>query len=227
MRKLISKHFIFINRLLARRYRTLLIFLIIMIIVPSFIGDVKYQGLASFILNSLVVFLSIHAIQESRKELIIWSSFAIIVIIINQLGVFKHAATIDFYLSFIIYIVFYAFVAIRLLIMILRTQTVNAGVLYASVLVYLFLGIIGGYLFMLIENAIPGSLQNLSVEDITNPSKFFYFSFITLSTVGYGDIVPNLAPSRALSMILSTTGPLYLTILVALLVSRFDHLHDK
>jgi hypothetical protein len=76
---------------------------------------------------------------------------------------------------------------------------------------------------MLIENAVPGSINNLAIDNITNPSNFFYFSFITLSTLGYGDITPVTAPAKAVCMILSTTGPLYLTVLVALLVSRFEN----
>ena len=174
-------------------------------------------------MNSVVVLLCIYAVHETRQHLVVGITCALLVIITNQLGVFKNQATLDFYLSFIIYILFYMFVAYRLLKMILVTAAVNAGVLYAAILVYLFVGIIGGYLFMLIENAVPGSLNNLELTNITNPSKFFYFSFITLSTLGYGDITPSLAPARALSMILSTAGPLYLTVLVALLVSRFDH----
>jgi hypothetical protein len=223
MRKVISRHFNIINNLLARRYRSLLVALISMIIVPSFLEGTGYQGIASFFLNSILVLLAIYAIHETRWQLYYGITAALIVIVINQVGIFKESATINFYLSFIIYIMFYAFVAYKLLIMILKTENVKVGVLYAAVLVYLFIGIIGGYLFMLIENANPGSLNNLEIENITNPSKFFYFSFITLSTLGYGDITPVSPSAQSLSMILSTTGPLYLTILVALLVSRFEH----
>ena len=122
-----------------------------------------------------------------------------------------------------VYVLFYAFVANKLLILILRTPNVKIGVLYAAVIVYLFIGIIGGYLYMLIEKVNPGSLENLALENITNPSKFFYFAFTTLTTLGYGDIAPVSPLAQSLSILLSITGPLYLTILVALLVSRFKH----
>lgn len=223
MRKVTSRHFKIINNLLATRYRSLLISLIAMIIVPSFFEDNKYQGLVSFLLNSLTLFLSINAIQESKKQLYLGATAAFIVVLVNQFGVFREEATLDFYLSFFIYLVFYAYVAFRLLKMIVATVNVKVGVLYASVIVYLLIGIVGGYILMLIENAAPGSINNLELENITTPSKFFYFSFITLSTLGYGDITPISPPARSVCVILSTTGPLYLTVLVALLVSRFEH----
>lgn len=227
MDKLISSHFKFINNLLSKRYKSLLIGMIAMIIVPGFFQETNYEREIAFMLNGLVVFLCIYAIQESRLQLYSGLVIAALVILYNHAGVFERSRAIDFYLSFIIYIFFYAYVAYRLLVMILKTDRVRTGVLYAAIIVYLFIGIIGGYLFMLIENITPGSLNNLLLVDITSPSKFFYFSFTTLSTLGYGEISPSSAPARSLAIILSTTGPLYLTVLVALLVSRFEHVdHD-
>jgi len=194
-----------------------------MIILPSFLEDSRYQGLVSFALNSLTIFLSIYAIQESKRQLYGGFLLAFGVLMVNQFGVFKSEATLDFYLSFFIYLVFYAYVAYKLITMIIATENVKIGVLYAAIIVYLLIGIVGGYLMMLIENAVPGSINNLAIDNITNPSNFFYFSFITLSTLGYGDITPVTAPAKAVCMILSTTGPLYLTVLVALLVSRFEN----
>lgn len=223
MQHIISKPYSFINSLLERRYRSLLFALVAMIILPSFLEGSPYQGLVSFFLNSLTIFFCIYAIHENKRQLYGGFVLACVVIIVNQFGVFKSEATLDFYLSFIIYLLFYAFVAYTLLKMIVATEEVSVGVLYAAVLVYLLIGIVGGYMLMLVENAGPGSINNLAIENITNPSKFFYFSFITLSTLGYGDITPASPPARSICMVLSTAGPLYLTILVALLVSRFDN----
>ncbi|MGB4959337.1 MAG: ion channel, partial [Saprospiraceae bacterium] len=190
MHKIVSRHFDFINHLLARRYRSVLIFLVLMIILPGFFEDTIYKNFSFFILNSITIFLSIYAIHENKKQLQIGFAIAFLVILINQFGIFKNVATFNFYFSFVIYLVFYAYVAYRLLKMIMASENVRIGVLYASVIVYILIGVVGGYLFMLIENASPGSIQNLKLENITNPSDFFYFSFTTLSTLGYGDINP-------------------------------------
>lgn len=224
MKKVIAKPFHLINNLLARRYRFLLIALVGMIILPSFLeGYPTIQDALSFVFRSAVMFAGIYAVQESDKQLKIGMAAGLFIILINSFGVFKESARLNFYFSFMIYIFFYVYVAYKLMTLIIKTANVKVGVLYAAVNVYLLMGVIGGYLFMLIENAHPGSLNNLVIENLGNPSKFIYFSFITLSTLGYGDITPALPASQSLAMILSTSGPLYLTILVALLVSRFEH----
>ena len=219
-----DKSFDFINNLLTRRYRFLLYTLVGMIILPSFlIGYPTIQDALSFGFRSAVMYAGVYAIQKSDREFKIGLIIGFAIILINSFGVFQASARLNFYFSFIFYILFYVFVAYRLLTKLLKTEKVTVGVLYAAVNVYLLMGIIGGYLFMLIENASPGSLNNLAIENLSNPSKFFYFSFITLSTLGYGDITPAMPASQSLAMVLSTTGPLYLTIMVALLVSRFDN----
>jgi len=194
-----------------------------MIFLPGFLVKTEYQEMVSFILNSFTVILCIITIQETKFQLYTGIFIALFILIVNQLGVFNAYAQIDFYMSFIIYILFYIFVVYKLIAMIFKTNNVGLGVLLAAIIVYLLIGVIGGYLFMLIENAWYGSLINLTVENLKAPSEFFYFSFCTLTTVGYGDIYPYSPPAQSLAMLLSIIGPLYLTILVALLVSRFSH----
>ena len=64
----------------------------------------------------------------------------------------------------------------------------------------------------------PGAFsESLSAAD--GARAFLYFSFVTLTTVGYGDILPVHPAARSLAMLEAVTGPLYLAILVARLVS--------
>ena len=223
MKKIKRKPFRIITTVLERKYKSLLLMLVAMILVPSFITNLYAQQLVSFILTSSTIFLAINAIIRTKQQLYLGFALAGIVILVNQVGIFKSEASLDFYLSFLLYLLFYIYVVYRLLTMIIATANVRIGVLYASVIVYLLIGVIGGYLFMLIENASPGSVTNLEVDTLTNPKEFFYFSFTTLSTLGYGEITPYSAAARAISILLSTIGPLYLTVLIALLVSRFEH----
>jgi len=197
-----------------------------MIILPSFFTEGSVlQSVLAFSLRSLVVFAGIYAIHETNMQLYAGLIIGTFVILINLFGVFKDSVEINYYLSFVIYIFFYCLIAYKLMNLIIRSEKVNLGVLYAAVNVYLLIGIIGGFIYMLIENSQPGSINNLSVDKLNSTTGFFYLSFITLSTLGYGDITPVSPSAKAVSIMLSTAGPLYLTILVALLVSRFEAEH--
>jgi glucan phosphoethanolaminetransferase (alkaline phosphatase superfamily) len=192
-----------------------------MVLLPSFFGTPAIQKAVAYVIQASVVYLGILCIQESKRELNVGLSLGFTVLIINWLGIFEDDATINFYLSFMIFMVFYAYLAYRLLFKIFETHKVTPGVLFASINIYLLLGIIGAFAFMLIENIQPGSLHNLQLEDLTHPSRFYYFSFSTLTTVGYGDITPTTSSAQAIAILLSTSGQLYLTIIVAIIVGRY------
>lgn len=119
---------------------------------------------------------------------------------------------------------FFAFTSIVLLRQALGASTVTADIIAGAVCVYLLLGVIWALVFSLIEQLLPGSfLVNGSpfAPDVAQSvlrSELLYLSFITLSTVGYGDVVPAVPSARAFAVLEALTGQLYLTVLVARLV---------
>ena len=93
--------------------------------------------------------------------------------------------------------------------------------LQGAVVVYLSLATIFANAFSLVWELIPGAYSNLP-SAAPGPSEFatmFYFSLATLTTTGYGDIVPLYPFARSLASLESVIGPLYLTITVARLVT--------
>lgn len=50
---------------------------------------------------------------------------------------------------------------------------------------------------------------------------FLYYSFITMSTVGYGDIIPRIPETQTLAYVISITGQLYVAIIIAFLFGKF------
>jgi hypothetical protein len=93
---------------------------------------------------------------------------------------------------------------------------VNRDVIFAAVSVYLLIGLSWSYLYEFLEMSSPQSFSG--PEPILHNDDFQYYSFVTLATVGYGDIVPVTRPARALSVLEALTGQLYLTILISRLV---------
>jgi hypothetical protein len=90
-----------------------------------------------------------------------------------------------------------------------------------AVAVYLLLGIAWGFTYYLIATLDPGafSISSSSPTNVVAHSEFLYFSFITLTTVGFGDITAIHPVARSLVMLEALTGQLFPAILIARLVS--------
>jgi voltage-gated potassium channel Kch len=100
-------------------------------------------------------------------------------------------------------------------------STITNDHLYTAASIYLVLGMQWFALYRAIETVYPGSFLH-STTGITNrPSDLLYFSLVTLTTVGYGDILPVSPAVRMLSALEGVAGVLYVAITVALLVSAY------
>ena len=86
----------------------------------------------------------------------------------------------------------------------------------AAIMVYLFLGLVWSRLYEITGLMIPGAFH---MEGSTTITSYIYFSFITLTTIGYGDILPIHPMARNLAVLEAITGQMYIAILIARLVS--------
>ena len=103
--------------------------------------------------------------------------------------------------------------------------------IFASLGLYLLFGLIFALLFAVIEELQPGSFhypQTLSSGAGSRPlSHLFYFSYVTLATLGYGDIVPLTGPAKGMAIMEAIIGQMYLVVVVARLVSLYGRSEDN
>jgi hypothetical protein len=126
-------------------------------------------------------------------------------------------------------IVFIIFVIFHLLRFILRAPRVNSEVLCAGVASYLLLGLLWSFAYMLVAWLVKGAFfYNGQAETAPDMTTFtsVYFSFITLTTVGYGDIVPAVPVARMLAATEAMTGTLFVAILISRLASLYSNRSD-
>ena len=100
----------------------------------------------------------------------------------------------------------------------MRAATVDAEHLYAALSAYLLAGIFFGIFYWVLEHVGPGTFN--APAEFSRMSAI-YFSFITLATLGYGDIVPRTDVARGLAIVEGVGGQLFLAVLVARLVSLY------
>jgi hypothetical protein len=118
---------------------------------------------------------------------------------------------------------FLALIASSILKKILGARLITANLIFAAVCVYLMLGIAWSMIYSLLELAAPGSFNtsaaSLEIQDTADTSlQTLYFSFVTLTTLGYGDISPVTPPAQFFAVLEALTGQIYLAVLVAGLV---------
>ena len=100
----------------------------------------------------------------------------------------------------------------------MRAASVDAEHLYAALSAYLLAGIFFGLFYWILEQSWPGTFA--FVGEFSRMSAF-YFSFVTLATLGYGDIVPRTDVARGLAILEGVGGQLFLAVMVARLVSLY------
>src|SRR5262249_3709985 len=109
----------------------------------------------------------------------------------------------------------FIFVVAQLLRFVLRAPSVTSEVLCASISAYLMLGLIWTLAYWLVDRLTPGgafAFNTNTGEHSINGFTGFYFSFVTLSTVGYGDITPVSRFARWLAAMEAMTGLLYVAV---------------
>ena len=100
----------------------------------------------------------------------------------------------------------------------MHATSVDAEHLYAALSAYLLAGIFFGLFYWVLEQVRPGTFN--FTGEFTRVSAL-YFSFVTLATLGYGDIVPRTDVARGLAVVEGVGGQLFLAVLVARLVSVY------
>ncbi len=197
------------------RFTLLMVAFLCVLVVYPFLDHFELLHI-DFVLNVFITFLlisCIHALSANRHEAIVSCLVIIPAIFMDWIGVFTVSQGIEIFVD-IYKIGAFSYICFGLLRYALRAGVVDREKIAAAVNVYLFLGLIWRDLYSLTNILIPGAFNS----ELLAETDFLYYSFVTLSTLGYGDVLPVIGPSKALAYIEAIIGQLYLTILVARLV---------
>ena len=199
------------------------IFLFISIVL-YFILKPFLEGLVGIkiIVDIFITFLLVsgaYAVSRTRTTLIVAWGLAIPTILTSWLILFvqetpfilvNHSLGSIFFIYTIILVLGYLF----------RAREISLDIIFAGVCVYFMIGIIGAYAFSMLEILEPGSFR-IPAELGADLNSFVYYSFVTLTTLGYGDITPISAEARSFSLLEATVGQIYLAVLIAGLVGVY------
>lgn len=204
--------------------------LIVMLFVAPFVDELKYGEAIDAVLITLVLIAGVLAVGRSHRTLVLAGLLMLPAVVARWISNFR-PDLLPPEVHNVAALVFIGFVEFQLLHFIFRAPRVNSEVLCAGVSGYLLLGILWMSAYKLVSLLNPVDATHLGAFAFTvgtttpHPlSQFeaYYFSFITLSTVGYGDITPLSNGARTLAMMEAMTGTLYMAVLISRLVALYS-----
>jgi len=206
---------------LRRRYTILFYSLLLTL------GAGPLRSVLGFHANLLELFLAINllaAVVPTRDRKIRWVLLTILVTALAGRGStswLEQAALVPMTLA--LWTVIALLAAANALRFALSARVVDREHLYAGLSAYLLAGIFFGVFYWSLEQTWSGSLA-LSGEDAQSNFSLplaIYYSFVTLTTLGYGDIVPRSEVARGLTIMEAVAGQLYLAVMIAWLLSLY------
>lgn len=201
------------------RHLALLISLLVLFIFSPFVVAFRFGIIVLNIVGTAVLLSGTYAVSERKQLFRVTLVLAVISIIFSALILIFPRPWIIL-AEHVSLLFLLGLFSISILGNVLRAGQVTVDKILGAICVYLLIGYAWAFGYTMIEELEPGSLSGAA-----NPKNFVtlvmqmrYFSFATLTTVGYGDIVPQSQPARTFAMLEAVAGQMYLAVLVARLV---------
>jgi hypothetical protein len=210
-----SRHLRFVLGSLKGRFVYLFLSLFLFLVLYPYIDDSQTGNLLILFLYVAIPVTGVYAVSWSRAGLFIGICLGAI-LVLAAVGRLAGIDLISTKVSTLFGFIFYAYTTFSILGYILQRTNITSDTLYGAVCVYLMLGMSWMQLYRFIEVVHPGSFAGAAEWP-----DFLYYSFVTLTTLGYGEITPVTQQAQSLAILEAATGTLYVAILVARLVGIY------
>ncbi len=202
------------------RFLFLIVFIVALIVLGPFIED--FIGLRYFmdLFFSIIFIATIYAVSQKRYHIIIAAILiipALFAVWIPDIPTNNTPLTIGYICGLIVF----AFAVISILNYIFNEETVTRQTISAAVAVYLLIALMWSFIYRLIENLYPASFAVAHAKLEGAENIYLYFSLVTITTLGYGDITPTGSQALSLAVLEAITGQIYLVVVVAWFVGLY------
>jgi voltage-gated potassium channel len=200
-----------------RRFLALLILILAMLIVAPLAEEFVRLRMLMDIFWTAIFIAIIYAVSHKKHHILIalllalpmlgsiWSKHFVELSAVLVVGALCGAA-------------FFVFAIIQILIFIYSQKEVTRDLIVGAAIVYLLMALAWAFIYGAVESLHPGSFSIPEIQGITTSRHFLYYSFVTITTLGYGDITPVTSLARSLCILEAVIGQLYLVVQVAWLV---------
>lgn len=201
---------------MKNRFIYIILAIMLVLLVNPFIEHSGKSGhLFAMLLIAMIPLTSFYALTEDRSRAIIILFIAAPFVILDGLNMFFTSR----YLMIVAYsfvTILYFYIVVLMVKNLLSYRVVTANLIYCAISTYLLIGIMWAGIYAVQEGIFPESFSGIS-----ETADLIYFSFVTLTTVGYGDITPQTILGKRLAVLEAAMGGIYMAVIIAMIVGRY------
>lgn len=207
-------------------YRFELLFAVLVMVIFDkilVVDDAIYNGVVWPINMVLLGIVSLGVFEEHKvwEKIIRNVLFAVVIAVPLGVQYFFRSEALTL-LAFISYMLFYGFLFYSVMFQISRRPEVTPSVIFGSLSGFLLLSVVACFSYMVLDVTMAQSFNNMIGS--TTPEKyqqFTYFSLVTLTTIGYGDITPATDQARLLAGFWGVMSQFYMVGIVGIIISKY------
>jgi hypothetical protein len=199
------------------RFVFLFVSLLAVLFLAPFIEGFRFLRILFSVFLTAVFLTAIYAISQKRQSALIALFLLLPALALTWVSYFVDS--VGWYLSsrFSV-LVFYVFIIVNILSFIFRQKEMTRDLIVGAAVVYLLMAEAWARVYQILETLNPGSFA-MPDGNLQNSQLIFdYYSLVTITTLGYGDVTPLTSVASSLSTLEAVVGQLYLVITVAWLV---------
>ncbi|WP_221406498.1 potassium channel family protein [Reichenbachiella sp. 5M10] len=198
------------------RYRYIILFVVILgkLFIPVILNSNLGNRYIDPLFDVLLFWASMLIVQKLRRAVMAIGVLGAVGLLFNFMG----RSTDKFGLC--LFSIFIAIVTYELFRDLVGKKSIQINEIVGAMDGYILVGYIGSLMFLLIHLIYPNAFSNVS-PGRAGMSDLIYFSFVTMLTIGYGDIVPQVPAARSLVIMIGLVGQFYLVIVIATFVGKF------
>lgn len=201
--------------------RTNIVLLLALVMMIFLVPAIPLPGFfLTRILLGTIIISGLFAADFSRTAFRILATVGALVILTSLADlIFPESRNLNV-LVFFLNTLFFIIVTIALVAHVAAAREVYPSTLLCAINSYLLIGLTLSILFLILDLFSPGSFLKIDASD-GGLSSYIYVGFVTLTTLGYGDITPVTPLARSLASFTALFGQLYLVIIMALIIGKY------
>jgi hypothetical protein len=206
------------------RSALLLLALLLLLLSYPLLGETVLLRLIAGFLNAAILVTAIYALSHSRRALLTALCLAVPALGLQVFFLLNNREIVGD-LLYLTYAVFYLYTIGRVLLYVLTPGRVTGDKVYAAISGYILAGLLWAATYLLVERVHPGAFSYPGKPP--DWEDFLYFSFTTLTTTGYGDLVPVSPRARSFVILEQLAGTFYVAILIARLTGLYQRIAGR